>query len=41
MLAMPQAKLDNNKKAVSIATFLRLNSSGPVGPPAVCPDSTA
>jgi hypothetical protein len=41
MLAMPQAKLDNNKKAVSIATFLRLKSSAPLGPPAVCPNSTA
>src|SRR5215813_2950891 len=41
MLAIPQVKLDNKRQAVSIATFFRLNSCAPDGPPSVCPDSTA
>ena len=41
MLAKPQTKLDSSRQTVSIATFLRSNSSAPLGPPAVCRDSTA
>ena len=41
MVAMPQVKLESKRKAVSIATLVRLKRSFPLGPPAVSPDSTA
>ena len=41
MLAMPQVKLESSRQAVSIATLFRLNSSFPLGPPAVASLSTA
>ena len=41
MLARPQVKLESSRQAVLISTLRRLNSSRPLGPPAVAPTSTA
>ena len=41
MLAMPQVKLDSSRHPVSIAVLCRSKRSRPLGPPAVCPTSTA